>query len=170
MQQRLVAAAEQEERQREQRRIVRERQQALQLSREMAEQHRKIEERQQREQQVRSRNAEDLLAKADRFAAKGQFDQALELLAQAQAINPPQLDRIALMREQLIATKTQREREQQTAELDGMFRRAKTAFDAGRYEESVALFEQVIAHEAALGRPSSVSATAATAMRGAVLQ
>lgn len=170
MQQRLVAAAEQEERLREQRRIVRERQQALQLSREMAEQHRKIEERQQREQQVRSRSAEDLLAKADRFAAKGQFDQALELLAQAQAINPPQLDRIALMREQLIATKTQREREQQTAELDGMFRRAKTAFDAGRYEESVALFEQVIAHEAALGQPSSVSATAATAMRGAVLQ
>lgn len=170
MQQRLVAAAEQEERLREQRRIVRERQQALQLSREMAEQHRKIEERQQREQQVRSRNAEDLLAKADRLAANGQFDQALELVAQAQAINPPQLDRIALVREQLIATKTQREHEQQAAELDGLFRRAKTAFDAGRYEESVALFEQVIAHEAALGQPSSVSATAAAAMRGAVLQ
>ena len=171
MQQRLVSAAEQEERLREQRHIVRERQQALQLSREMAEQHRKVEERQQREQAVRSRNAEELLASADRFAAKGEFDQALELVARAQSINPPQLDRIAMVREQLLATKTQRERQAQTAELERLFRRAKTAFDAGRYEEAVVLFEQVIAQEAAVGRPSSETAArlaAEGAARGAV--
>ena len=159
MQQRLMVAAEEEERRREQRRIARERQQALQLSREMSEQHRKIEERQQREQEVRSRNAEELLAKADRLAAKGEFDQALDLVAQAQAINPPQLDRIAMLREQLLATKTQREREIQAAGLEELFRRAKTAFDAGRYEEAVVLFEQVIVQEAAMGRPSSSAVT-----------
>ena len=170
MQQRLVSTVEQEERLREQRRIVRERQQALQFSREMADQHRKIEERQQREQAVRSRNAEELLAKADRLAAKGEFDQALELLAQAQAINPPQLDRIAMLHEQLLATKTERERQTQTAQLERLFRRAKTAFDAGRYEEAMVLFEQVIAQEAATGQSSTVASqlVAEGAARGAV--
>ncbi len=174
MQQRLVSAAEQEERLREQRRIVHERQQALQFSREMADQHRKIEERQQREQAVRSRNAEELLAKADRLAAKGGFDQALELVAQAQAINPPQLDRIALLHAQLLATKTGRERQAQTAQLERLFRRAKTAFDAGRYEEAMVLFEQVIAQEAATDQSSAVASHVASqlmaegAARGAV--
>ena len=167
LQQRLAVAAEQEERLREQRRIVRERTQALQLSREMEQQHRKVQERQQREQQVRSRNAEELLAKADRLAAKGDFDQALELVAQAQALSPPQLEQIAMIREQLLATKAQRERETQAAELDGLFRRAKTAFDAGRYEEAVALFEQVIAQEASTGQSASIRQMAETAARSA---
>ena len=170
LQQRLVRAAEEEERLREQRRIVRDRQQALQLSREMTAQHHKIEEQQKRERDVRSRNAEELLAKADRLAARNEFDQALGFVAQAQAINPPQLDRIAMVREQLLATKTQRERETQTAELDGLFRRAKTAFDAGRYEEAVVLFEQVIAQEATMGQPSPATSQlmAEGAARGAV--
>jgi hypothetical protein len=159
MQQRLVAAAEEEERLREQRRIVRERQQALQLSREMTEQHRRNQERQRRELEVRSRNAEELLAKADKLATRGQFDQALELVAQAQAINPPQLDRIAMMREQLLVTKAHHERAAQTAELDALFQQARTAFDAGRYEEAVVLFEQVIAQEASLGQPTSAAAS-----------
>jgi hypothetical protein len=159
MQQRLVAAAEEEERLREQRRIVRERQQALQLSREMTEQHRRNQERQRRELEVRSRNAEELLVKADKLASRGQFDQALELMAQAQAINPPQLDRIAMLREQLLVTKAHHERAAQSAELDALFQQARTAFDAGRYEEAVVLFEQVIAQEASLGQPTSPAAS-----------
>ena len=150
LQQRLVVASEQEQRLQEQRRIVRERQLALELSREMESQHQQIRLRQQREQEARSRKAEELLDKANQAAGRGNFDEALQLVSQAQALNPPQLGRIAVVREEMVNARARRLREAKSAQIKQLFTQAMDVFEQGRYEEAVGLFEQVIAQEAKL--------------------
>jgi hypothetical protein len=150
LQQRLVAAAEQERKLATQRRIVRERQLALELSREMEAKHQEIRRNEQRQQEARMKRAEELLAKASQHAGRSEFDEALKLLSQAQALNPPQLAKIAILREELLAAKARRQHEAQAAQLEELFNRAMAAFEDGRYEEAVTLFEQVIEQEARL--------------------
>ena len=150
LQQRLVNASEQEQRLQEQRRIVRERQLALELSREMESQHQQIRLRQQREQEARSRKAEELLDKAHQVAGRDNFDEALRLVSQAQALSPPQLNKIAVVREALVNARQRRLREMQAAQIQQLFTQAMQVFDQGRYEEAVDLFERVIAQEAKL--------------------
>jgi len=148
LQQRLVASAEQEQRLRQQKRLVYERQMAVQLSREMEEKRREVELAQQREQAVRFKRAKDMIDEADGLAKKGQFDAAIDLLSQAQAINPPQLSQIAMSREQFLAARQQQARASQTAQVERLFNQAMNSFQSGQYEEAVALFEQVISQEA----------------------
>ena len=113
-------------------------------------QHEQARLRQQREQQVRAKNADELLGKARLLAGRGEYDQAIQLLSQAQAINPPQVDQIAMAREELLAAKDRRQRDSQTAQLEQLFAEAMKVFEQGRYDEAVTLFEQVIAREAQL--------------------
>jgi hypothetical protein len=158
LQQRLVTQVRQEQQLEEQRRVLRERQLALQLAREMEARHRQVQLAEQREREALSSRAEDLLAKADALAQQGRFGDSLRLVDQAQALNPPQVSRVAMKREQLLAEKDRAEREAQAAQLERLFARAMETFQQGQYEEAVALFEQVIVQEAALQGSAPVAA------------
>lgn len=147
LQQRLVASAEQEQRLRQQKRLVYERQMAVQLSREMEEKRREVERQQKQEQLVRSKRAKELLDKARDLGKQGRFDEAIELLVQAQGLNPPDLSQIALAREQFVTAKQQRAQDAQRAQIEGLFNQAMASFERGEYEQAVALFEQVIEQE-----------------------
>ena len=160
LQERLLAVADHDTRLAEQRRIIRERQLAQQLSQEMEAQHQQARLRQQREQQVRAKNADEFLAKARLLAGRGEYDQAIQALSQAQAINPPQVDQIVMAREELISTKERRQRESQNAQLEQLFAKAMKVFEQGRYEEAVSLFEEVIAREAKLEGPQVAGGSA----------
>ena len=151
LQQRLTALAQQEQQLQAQQRVLRERQLALQLSREMEAQYERTRLKQQQEQDARAQKAEELLAKARESAERGKFDEALGLVAQAQATNPPQLNQITAFREELLQERERTLREAQTAQIERLFARAKAVFEQGKYEEAVELFEHVIKQEAALG-------------------
>jgi len=158
LQQRLVTQVRQEQQLEEQRRVLRERQLALQLAREMESRYQQIQLAEQRERDALSRRAEDLLAKADELAQQGRYDDALRLVAQAQALNPPQLSRVMMRREELLNGKERAHREAKAAQLEQLFARAMETFQQGAYEEAVALFEQVIVQEAALEGSAPVAA------------
>ncbi|MBI4342892.1 MAG: hypothetical protein HY599_05960 [Candidatus Omnitrophica bacterium] len=151
--QRLAAIAEQEQKLREQRRMLRERQLALQVSREVESQYQALQAKQRREQDSKARRAEELVTQAHQFAGRGQYDEALQLLAQAQTLNPPQAQAIAAARDELLMTRERVQRQTQTVQVEQLFSRAMKVFEQGRYEEAVALFQQVIDQEAKLGTP-----------------
>lgn len=159
MQQRLTAVAEQERQLQEQRRVLRERQLALQLSQEMEAQYERMRLKQQQEQEARARRAEEFLAKARQLADRGKFDDALSFVAQAQAVNPPQLSQITAFREELLREQERAMREAQAAQIERTFARAKVVFEQGNYEEAVKLFEQVIEQEATLGTATTGAST-----------
>ena len=112
--------------------------------------------KQQREQDARARKAEELIGKAEQLAGRGRYDEALQLVAQAQALSPPQLSRVAILREQLVAAKEDATRQAQSVEIEQSFARAMDVFKQGRYEDAVVLFEKVIASEAAEDGDASV--------------
>ncbi|MBI3330876.1 MAG: hypothetical protein HYZ96_02040 [Candidatus Omnitrophica bacterium] len=150
LQQRLVTQVREEKQLEEQSRILRERQLALQVAREMEARYQQARLAEQRERDAASRKAEDLITRAGELAGKGRFDEALRLVSQAKALNPPQMSRVAVLQEQLLADRERARREAQTAELERLFARAMETFHQGQYEESVGLFERVIAQEAEL--------------------
>ena len=140
----------------EQRRVLRERQLAMQLSREMESKFHQAKRRQQRDQETRARKADELLGKVEQRATRGRYDDALQLIAQTQALPPPQMSRVAMLREQIVTAKDEATRQAQTAQIEQSFARAKEVFKQGRYEDAIGLFEKVIAQEAAQGGESSV--------------
>ncbi len=146
--QRLLARAEQERQLAEQRRMLRERQVAMQLSHQMEVEFHQAELRQQREQEAKAKKADELLTNAEQLAGRGRYDDALQFVAQAQALSPPQLSRVAILREQLVAAKEGAARQSQTAQIEQSFARAMEVFKQGRYEDAITLFEKVIAQEA----------------------
>ena len=154
--QRLLARAGQERQLAEQRRVLRERQLAMQLSHQMESEFHEAELKRQREQDARARKAEELIGKAEQLAGRGRYDEALQLVAQAQALSPPQLSRVAILREQLVAAKEDATRQAQSVEIEQSFARAMDVFKQGRYEDAVVLFEKVIASEAAEDGDASV--------------
>ena len=102
LQQRLVTKVRQEQQLDEQRRVLRERQLALQLAHEMEARYQRVQLAEQREREATAQKAEELLAKADALAGQGRFDHALQLVVQAEALNPPQLSRVMMKREALL--------------------------------------------------------------------
>lgn len=147
---RLVVSLEQEQRLHEQRRLVREREHALQLSRDIASQRRQRQLRQQQELEASSRKADGLLGKARQRMTAGAFDHALQLLAQAQALNPPQANQVASVRDEVIGAKAEAQRRDEAVRIKRLFAEAIHLFEEGRYDEAVPLFDQVIAQEATL--------------------
>ena len=150
--QRVLAKAEQERQLEAQRRALRERQLALQLSRELEGQREQERLKQQQEQEARVKRADALLAKADQLAGHGAFDEALQFLGEAQALqlDLTQMSRVIAAREEVIAAKEGALRQARADALQRMFDHATEVFEAGRFEEAIALFEQVIAEEATL--------------------
>ena len=147
--QRALTRAQQERELATQQRQLRERQLALQLAREMEEQRYEQRLAQQREQEANAKQADRLLAKADTLASHGNYDQALQTVAEAQALNPPQMARVMVARQQLLAAQERTARQATSEELERLFTRAMKVFQDGRYEEAIELFEQVIAKEGA---------------------
>lgn len=152
---RVVVSAEQMQRMEERSRVLRERQQALQLAHEMEARQQAALLKQQREQEAKARKADELLAKANQWAERQRYDEALRLIAQAQELNPPQVSRVTIAREQIVSAKERADHQVRTDQLEQLFAKAMQVFQQGKYEESIGLFEQVIAQEAALD-PSSV--------------
>ena len=150
LQQRLMVLAQQAQQLDEQRRMLRERQLALQLSRQMESQYQQQQAKLRQDEEDRARRAEELIAKAEQLSSAGRYEDALQMLSRAQALNPPQLDRIALLRDDLLAAHAQARRQAQANQLEQLFKRAMGVFEQGRYDEAVKLFEQVIAQEATL--------------------
>ena len=148
LQQRLVARAEQERQLQERRRMLRERALALQLSREMTAQYQREQKEAASQREAAARKAEALMTRANQFVDRGKFNEALELLAEAQALNPPQLDRITQRREELLAERARLVSQVKATELQRAFAHAMEVFQAGRYEEAIPLFERVIQQEA----------------------
>ena len=158
--QRLTALAEQEQKLQAQRRMLRERQLAMQVSREVESQYQALQAKQRRELESRERRAEELLTKSHALVARGSYEEALHLLAQAQALNPPQADQIQATRDELLRSQAHLQREAQTVQMDQLFNRAMKVFEQGRYEEAMTLFQQVIDQEAKQGTPGHLAGTA----------
>lgn len=154
--QRVAARAEQEQRLEEQRQLLRERQLALQVSRELERQHQLKQEQERQALAKKTQHIEALLAKSRDLAQRQQFDEALRLIAQAQSLNPPQalVGTVAVAHEEMVAAKEQAVLQKTYATLEAMFQQAMEAFERGQYEESIRLFEHVIAQESQLP-PSS---------------
>ena len=155
--QRLTALADQEQKLQAQRRMLRERQLALQVSREVESQYQELQARQRREQDALARRAEELLAKSHQLATRGDYDGALQLLTQAQVLNPPQADAISVARDELMRTRASMQQQAQSAQVEQLFDRAKRVFEQGRYEEAMVLFQQVIEQEAKQGMPGHLA-------------
>jgi hypothetical protein len=151
IQQRLIAFAEQEEKLARQRKTVREKQLALQLSREMEQQHAEAINRERRDREARGKKADAIMEKAHKLAGHGKYDEALALVAEAQALNPPQMQQIVLAREQILADRAARFRQAEAQEIERLFGQAMNVYEQGRYEEAIGLFEEVISQEAKLG-------------------
>lgn len=147
---RVMSRAEQERELEEQRRVLRERQLALQLAREMEAHHERLRLKQEEERQAKAQKADQLLEKARRLAERAAYDEALQALLEAQALDPPQLERVLIAREEILAAKERAARQARAAELEQMFSRAMKAFEEGRFEDAIPLFEKVIADEAVL--------------------
>lgn len=155
LQQRVVMAAAQERQLQEQQRVLRERQLAMQVAHEMEAQRQQVLAKQRQEEQAKAQKAEEWLARAEQAGDQGKFDEAIQLVARAQALNPPQLDRVTGVRDQLLAQQESVHRKAKTEELERSFAQAMKVFEDGRYEEAIPLFEQIIAQEAAVeGSPA----------------
>ena len=159
MHERLLVRAEQERQLREQQRVFRERQLAMQVSQQLEAQRQDALAKRQREDEARGRKADELMTKAKQVAARGDFEGAFAFISQAHELGPPQLGRVTELREELIAAQAEARTAQQVAAVERLFARAMEVFEAGRYEEAVPLFEQVIAMEAELERPTRLAET-----------
>jgi len=155
---RALARAAKERELAEQQRALRERQLALQLAKEMEGQRRIARQKEKEIREKKAEKADDLLHRADRLAARGDHQGALEILAEAQALQPPQLSRIMIAREEVLTAEAQVARVAKSAELERLFTTAMNAFESGDYEKSIMLFEQVVAAEATLEHPKRMMA------------
>lgn len=158
LQQRMASWAQQERALRQQRDVLRQRQLALQIAHEMEAKYRQAQLKQQREAEAKARRVEELLDRAVQLTERGKFDEALQLIGEAQALSPADGHRVAMLRDEVLAAKSQQAREAQMAQLQQTFSKAMKAFEQGRYEESIALFEQVIAQESSLNQEVQVAA------------
>ncbi|PIQ84028.1 MAG: hypothetical protein COV75_04490 [Candidatus Omnitrophica bacterium CG11_big_fil_rev_8_21_14_0_20_63_9] len=157
LQQRMASWAQQERALRQQRDVLRQRQLALQIAHEMEARYRQAQLKQQREVEAKARRVEELLDRATQLTGRGKFDDALQLIGEAQALSPADGQRVAMLRDDVLAAKGQQAREAQMAQLQQTFSKAMKAFEQGRYEESIALFEQVIAQESSLNQEVQVA-------------
>lgn len=130
-----------------QRRMVRDRQMALQISRELEVRYQRARVKQQQEQQVRARKAQELLARVEPLEHRGQLDEAIKLVSQAQELDPGCAGTAVLVRRRLIAARDQAVRRAQSEQLEQMFARAMDLFKQQHYDEAVVLFQQVVAQE-----------------------
>ena len=171
LQQRLVVKAEQERQLREQHRMLRERQLALQVSHQVEQQYQQVQDERQRELDERSRRADELLVRAKQLQARGEFNKALELVAEAQTFNAPQPigGSIAMLRDEIMSEKGQAVSQARYSYVESVFSNAMQAFQSGDYEQAIKLFERVIAQEEKIegGRPSPAPSRPATISAGA---
>ncbi len=146
LQQQVVAWAEEERRLQTQRRAEQQRQRALQIAGELTVQYDELRREQQREAQSRRLEAEQCLAQARQRAGRAQFDQALGLIAQAEAL-APEWDEVALLRAQIVQVRERATRQARRAQAERMFTRGVKVFRQGDFEEAAQMFEQVLAHD-----------------------
>lgn len=156
--QRVLARAAKERELVEQQRALRERQLSLQLAKEMEGQRRIARKREKKIRERKAQKADDLLQRVKRLAARGDHQEALILLTEAQALQPPQLNRIMIVREEVLTARAQQARAAKSAELERLFTTAMKAFETGDYEKSIVLFEQVVNAEAAVEEPRRMMA------------
>ncbi len=155
LQQRMAALIRQERQLAEQRRVLRERQLALQLSRALELQYQRNRLRQQQEAQALAKRIEEGIARANELGSRGQFDEAVRTLeqVQAQADDTAQAARIKTLRDDMVAAKTAAMRKQDAARVGRLFSNAMTVFQRGDYEHAMLLFQQVVDDEAKLQQP-----------------
>lgn len=151
--QRLFSKAEKQRQTREQEKLLRERQLAMQVSREMERRYQEAQDQRQRDQLAMARKVDDLLARARELQKDGRYDDALRLMAQVQAINPSQASQIGLIQQDIETAKEQSVRQAKSSQAERLFNQAMQAFDKGKYEEAITLFQQVISFEAQAGAP-----------------
>ncbi len=147
---RILAKAEQERQLQAKQAALRERQLAVKLAQELETTRQQEWERQQRALAATTQQAEQLLAKAERLAHRGAFNDALDVITEIQAIDPPQIAQVMITRGEIVAAKAQVAHDAQMEELERMFTRAMKIFEQGDYEEAIAMFEHVIQAEAGL--------------------
>ncbi len=159
LQQRMAALIRQERELAEQRRVLRERQLALQLSRDLELQYQRNRLQQQQEAQARAKRIEGGITRANELASRGQFDDAVHALEQveAQAGDAAQAARIKTLREDMVAAKTAAARKQEAARVERLFSNAMTVYQRGDYEHAMLLFQQVIDDEAKLQQLSEAA-------------
>jgi hypothetical protein len=152
---RLNARVQQERQIREQQKMLRERQLAMQVSREMEKRYQVEQERRQQEQQAKAKRADELMVKVRELQAAGRFDEALHILPQLQMLNPAMSSQLALLEQDLLGAKEQSMQQARAGEVEHMFKQAMQAFEQGSYDQAVNLFEQVISKEAQLNTGAS---------------
>ena len=148
--QQLTDTATQEQRLKEERRVQQERERALTLAREVEAQRQRDATRRQNEDEANARQANTVLAGARQLASRGKFEEALKQIGKAQAMHPPSSVNVARASEEIRAVQAQAARREEAERLEQLFSRAVTVFEQGHYDESIHLFEAVIAQEAAL--------------------
>ena len=156
VQQRVLARAQEAQQVDEQRRLIRERQLALQTSREMERQVQVRREQQQQQHALAARDADALMAKSKMLAQRGRFEEAMQWLDRAEQVNPPEPigQAILLTRQQLQVAQQEAASRAEYAKVQTLFGTAMKAFDSGRYEEAIGLFEQVVTQESQLNHAS----------------
>lgn len=148
VQQRLLAKAEQDRLLEEQHRVQRERELARQLTQEMERRYDQIRQAAAQEQETKRQKVEGLLSKATQLASQGKFQEALKCVTQAQNISPPDPNRVALVREDILAAQQQTIQQATATQIQALFTQAMQAFQHEQYEEAISLFERVIEQEA----------------------
>jgi hypothetical protein len=151
---RLNARLQQERQLREQQRLLRERQLALQVSREMERRYQEEQDRQLKEQQAKAKKGDELLIRVKELQGAGRYDDALQLVTQVQMLNPAVGSQVALIQQDLEAAKEQATRQAKAATVERVFSDAMKAFEQGNFEQAVELFEHVIDQEAEITRPA----------------
>ena len=150
LQQRLAENTEQEQQLQEKARMLHERQVALQLAHEMEQRLRDNRVKYQQEQDAKARQAEGFLVRAKQLTQRGAFDEALQMVAEAQALKPPQASRVESARNEILAAKKAKLQQTVSTGIEQAFSQAMQAFQQERYEEAINLFEQVVSQEASL--------------------
>ncbi|GEM_PF-2775698 len=158
--QRVVAQVEQVRQLQEQQRVLRERHVAMEAAQEMERRHLEVQRQRQRELEWKSRKADELIAGAKDAANHEQYARSLELLGQAQALQPPQAGAIVVLEEDYRAKQTQHEQAAQQSQVQDTFLKAMDAFNGGRYQDAIGLFEKVVTQESALGMTAQQPAAA----------
>ncbi len=146
---RLMAKAQQEQQAAEHEKMIRERQLAMEVSREMERRFQQDQQERERTQAAVAKKVDDLMAKIRALQSAGKFDDALRLVAQIQAIDPEQSNQAEMLRQDIISARSDASQREQSAGVERMFGQAMQAFQKGNYEQAVALFERVISSEAA---------------------
>ena len=152
---RLNSRMTQERQLREQQKLLRERQLALQVSREMEKRYQEQQERLVKEQQAKSRKADELMTRVRELQTTGRYEEALQLTNQIQILNPALSSQMAILQQDLQVAREQSMRQAKAADVERVFSQAMHLFEQGQYEESVKLFEQVIEKEAQPGQGAS---------------